>query len=447
MAGDFPFPPLRAGLAAARAFLSPPGLAGALAAMHREMGEAFQIPLPFFNPVFLVGPQTNRFVLVSHKDDFRWRPAGDPVERLLRHGILVEDGAAHGLLRRQISPALHKQRLPEYAAAILQRTDQVLDAWSAGSAVDMLVEMRKITLLVVFDCLFGEDFTPHLPVLWGDVLRSIEYISPGPWILLPPAWRPSYNPARQALDNYLFHLIHQRRRSLMEPGSPPDLLSMLAATPGMSDDLIRDQLITLLIAGHDTATAALAWTLYLLGSHSEALEHSRAEVDEAFGDGGLTWAGLDRLAFMEQVLCEALRLYPPIHVGSRTAAVDLEFSGRRIPAGTRVMVSIYLTHRQEQYWPEPERFDPERFSPAGRKGQAPYTYLPFGGGARNCIGMAFAQLQIRFILARILQRFDLRLLNRPVVPHMGATLEPRPGVWMEVTPRCKSARGEAQHEP
>jgi len=205
---------------------------------------------------------------------------------------------------------------------------------------------------------------------------------------------------------------------------------LLIRTPGMSDGLIRDQLLTMLIAGHDTSTALLAWSLYLLGKHPGELERVRAEVDQMAGRQPPDLETVNRLERMDQVIKEALRLYPPIHIGNRKAAIDLEFKGYEIPAGTRVVYSIYLSHRQEKYWPDPKRFDPDRFSPEQSQARPHYAYVPFGGGPRNCIGLAFAQVEVKIVLARILQNFDLELLDTRVRPHMGATLEPRPGVRM-----------------
>jgi cytochrome P450 len=210
------------------------------------------------------------------------------------------------------------------------------------------------------------------------------------------------------------------------------MLSLLIAG-GMDDDLIRDQLMTMLIAGHDTSTASLAWALYLLGAHPDAQARARAEVDSVLGGQPPQPSQLGDLVYVEQVIDETLRLYPPIHLGSRVAAQELEFRGFRIPAGQRVLYSIYLTQRHPDYWPDPGRFDPDRFAPG--VSHEPYTYLPFGGGPRNCLGAAFAQVETKVVLARILQRFGLQLVKDNVHPHMGATLEPAPGVTIRVRQR------------
>jgi cytochrome P450 len=221
-----------------------------------------------------------------------------------------------------------------------------------------------------------------------------------------------------------------------EGDEPRDLLGLLIKAD-LNDDLIRDQLLTMLIAGHDTSTALLAWTLYLLGSHPDAMRRSREEVDTALGAEPPGATRMKRFEFIGHVIKESLRLYPPIHLGSRVAATDLEYDGYHIPAGERVIYSIYLTQRHKEYWPDPHRFDPDRHGSGGQ--QTPYAWLGFGGGPRNCLGAGFGLLEAKVVLARLLQSFELALVEPHVHPHMGATLEPRPGVRMRV--RRRTQRG------
>jgi len=398
------------------------------------MGDIFRLSLPGFKPVVLVGPEANRFVLVTARNHFLWRPEGDPVTRLLRHGVLVQDGEEHDTLRRIMNPALHRRRLPGYVEAMWRYTDQVSATWNPSAPVDMLVEMRRIALLILMGTLFKVDFAPDLDRLWPAILRILNYISPSFWLVWRSVPRPGYRDAQRHIDDYLYRVIRARRAAV---GEADDLLGLLVTTPGMSDDLIRDQLLTMLIAGHDTSTALLSWALYLLGSHPALMARAQAEVDSVLGEDAPDFTRLERLVYLERVVKETLRLYPPIHIGNRTAAIDLEFQGYRIPAGTRVVYSIYLTHRHPHHWPEPEQFDPDRFTSEQDRGRKPYIYLPFGGGPRNCIGAAFAEVEAKVILARILQTFDLRLIHTKVRPHMGATLEPRPGVIMLAQRRRK----------
>jgi cytochrome P450 len=431
-AKDLPFPGPETGRSVLRAFLKQRTPLAALEIMHRDMGEIFKIPLSGFSPVVLVGPEANHFVLVTQRNDLRWRVERDPVARLLRHGVLVEDGEAHDVIRRSMLPALHKRMLGSYLQAMIVRTDQVINSWAEGSKQDMLVEMRKAALLILMDALYGVDFSLEINRLWHAILKTLEFISPGLWILWPDLPRPGYARSLAEMDRFLFSIIRERRAS---PGGGHDLLSLLVSIPEMSDDLIRDQLLTMMIAGHDTSTALLAWALYLLGGHPKIMRRIQDEIDDQIGDELPTLESIARLDYLDQVLAETLRMYPPIHVGNRIAAIDLEFGGYRIPAGTRVMYSIYLSHRQEKHWPEPARFDPERFTPEQNRAREPYTYVAFGGGPRNCIGLAFAKVEVKVVLARLFNRFWLTPELQHVFPYMGATLEPRPGVWMRVSRR------------
>lgn len=428
-----PLPPpvadARSGLRALAALLSQRSLLPALEITHAGVGDIFQITLPKFQPVVLVGPEYSRQVLVSHRNQYLWRTETDPVTALLRHGVLVEDGESHDRLREVMDPALHRRQINQHVYDMWQYTDEVVDKWGDGGIYDMLVEMRRIALLILMGTLFSVDFRPELERLWHPILRAIDYISPGLWIFWPNIPRPGYKRALDELDEYLYQIIRQRR---LKAQTENDLIGSLIMS-GASDDLIRDQLLTMLIAGHDTSTAQLTWTMYLLGRHPRAMAQAREEVDSVLGGQAPYTEALGQLKFLDQVIKETLRLYPPIHLGNRRTANDVFIQGYHLPAKTRVMYSIYLAHRHPKLWSEPARFCPERFDPSKRSGRfPPFAYLPFGGGPRNCIGAAFAQVEAKVVLARILQKVDLQLLSAKVRPHMGATLEPRPGVRMKV---------------
>jgi cytochrome P450 len=412
-----------------------------LAAMRATMGDLFQIRLPAFRPWVVAGPELSRSLLVRERNHFCWRNPQDAVTRLLRHGLLVEDGEEHRCWRDLMEPALQRPQAVRHSGAMWRHTVRLTSTWQDGGRYDMLPEMRRLALLVLLDTLFGVDATADVDRLWPSILKVLDYIAPGLWLVWPDMPRPGYRHAIAELDDYLLKMIATRR---LEGVTGDDLLSHLVSRPELSDDLIRDQLLTLLIAGHDTSTAHLAWTLYLLGSHPDALARARAEVDVALGSGHSSeppasgeWPPLP---YLDAVIKESLRLYPPIHAGNRHAVEDLSLGGQAIPAGARVMLSIYLVHRHPDYWPEPDQFKPERFLRSHGGRQAPFSYLPFGGGPRNCIGAAYAQVEARVILACLLQQFDLRLLPGRVRPHMGATLEPRPGVRMEVRRRVNGEK-------
>jgi cytochrome P450 len=331
-----------------------------------------------------------------------------------------------------MEPSLHPSQLDGYTHMMLEKTGQVTAAWQDGQIVDMLVESRKIALLIIMQALFSMDAWDDLPRLWTPVLKAIRYISPGTWIVWRNIPRPGYKKYLRILDEYLYNIISNRRKTIegthqdnqfTNYQSPnPDLLQHLIDA-GLDDNTIRVQMLTMLIAGHDTSTALLAWTFALLGQHPEVHQRLIAELDYN-----------DRPPLLDQVIKEALRLYPPIHIGNRMVAQDIEFEEGTVPSGSRMFYSIYLTQRDPSIWEDADEFCPARFE-RGRKTQ-PFSYIPFGGGPRACIGAAFGQAEARLVLAYLLKTFTFTLLNASKIhPHMGATLEPRPGVMMRVERR------------
>lgn len=424
-------PNSQVGLAALKAFLAEWSPLGPLKVMAEQIGRFFQIPLPGFKPYVVFGPVANRKVLVSERDKVLWRNQ-DPVTDLLRRGVLVTDGEEHDRYRKLMEPSLHPSQLDGYTQMMVQQIERITCEWKNGQTVDMLVESRKIALLVIMKALFSVDAWDVLTRIWTPILKAIEYISPGTWILWRKIPRPGFRKPLLALDAYLHGIISDRRQLAVENRSDsqiptPDLLQHLIDA-GLDDDTIRDQMLTMLIAGHDTSTALLAWTFALLGQHPDI---HRQLVDDLEHE--------ERPPLLDQVIKEALRLYPPIHIGNRMVAQDMDFEGGTVPKGARMFYSIYLTHRDPSIWDDADAFCPARFE-RGRK-TPPFSYLPFGGGPRACIGAAFGQAEARVVLAYLLKNFAFSPLNADKIhPHMGATLEPRPGVIMEV--KCRTPAPE-----
>jgi cytochrome P450 len=402
------------GLSALRSFVKEGSPLGPLKIMAKHIGRFFQIPLPMFHPYVVFGPEANRKVLVTGRQKVLWRNF-DPVTDLLHHGVLVVDGEEHDHYRKLMEPALQPGKLPDYAEMMISQTDRVTSAWSDGQTIDMLVESRKIALLIIMNALFGVDVWNDLPVIWDPILKAIQYISPGPWIFWRKIPRLGFNKHLKKLDEYLFRIIRDRRAA----PAKPDLLQHLI-NAGLDDERIRDQMLTMLIAGHDTSTALLAWIFVLLGQHPDIHARLVHEINT-----------MDKSPLLDQVIKESLRLYPPIHIGNRMVAEEMDFDGNVIPAGGRMFYSIYLTHRDPAVWENGEQFCPDRFS-HGRK-TPPFAYVPFGGGARSCIGAAFGQAEARLVITRLLRSFSFEFMNaNQIHAHMGATLEPRPGVLMKV---------------
>lgn len=424
-----PKPLQKTGLRALRAMIRERSVMPAMQIFHDEVGDVFRLRVPGFDPVVMAGPEACRFVLVQARDELKWRIPKQPVVTLLDHGMLVEDGELHDTLRRKLMPSLHKQMVTTYIETMVQRTDQITATWETGQAVNLLVEMRKITQLILMDTLFDVDYTPEMARLWDAVMVLMRYISPGLWLIWEDIPRPGYQRARAQVDGYWFDLIARRRADIASAPDKPrtDMLSALILSD-LDDALIRDQLMTMLIAGHDTATAGLSWAFHLLGQHPDVMARVQSEIDTVLNGAPPDGENVIRLTYLGQIIDETLRLYPPVHLGGRTAAADLVFEEYTLPAGTRILYSIYLTQRHREYWDNPHAFDPERFAPGTK--HEPYTYLPFGGGARTCIGLPYAQVEMRVVLARVLQQFALCSTGRRIHVHMGATIEPRPGVVM-----------------
>ena len=406
---------------ALRALLKEGSPLGPLKVMAEHVGRFFQIPLPGFRPYVVFGPEANRKVLVTERNKLLWRNS-DPVTDLLQRGVLVTDGEEHDRYRELMEPPLHPSQLPRYTRMMINQTDRVSSTWKEGEVVDMLVEARKIALLIIMQTLFSKDVWNDLPRIWTPVLKSIQYISPGMWILWRRMPRLGYGKHLKTLDDYLHRIISDRRQGTVDP-RPSDLLQHLIDA-GLSDDVIRDQMLTMLIAGHDTSTALLAWTFALLGQHPEIHARLVSELDAQ-----------EKSVLLDQVIKESLRLYPPIHIGNRRVAEEIEFSEGSIPAGERMFYSIYLTHRDPAIWENAGNFCPERYA-HGRK-TPPFAYVPFGGGPRACIGAAFGQAEARIVMARLLRTYRFEFTNHKIHAHMGATLEPRPGVRMKVARRVE----------
>jgi cytochrome P450 len=216
-------------------------------------------------------------VLITDRDKLLWRSPGDPVTGLLRQGVLVVDGEEHDCYRGLMEPLLTPGILPKYVERMLSHVDRVAATWRDGQTVDMLVESRRIALLIIIDALFGIDFWDDMPRMWRPILKAIQYISPGAWIIFPGLPRFNYRKDIKKLDDYLYGIIHARRN-----GEPRDDLLSHLITAGLEDGVIRDQMLTMLIAGHDTSTSLLAWTFYLLGKDTQVYTRVQAEVDEAF---------------------------------------------------------------------------------------------------------------------------------------------------------------------
>jgi Cytochrome P450 len=378
---------------------------------------------------------THRAAELRKSNRTRWGLAGH-----LGDGLITLEGAQHRRHRRLVQPVMHTRSIAAQADTMAALTEARVAAWADGSTVDILAEMQDLTLRIVCAALFHVDTpdqTERFVAAVHDFAVSLNVVLRRAFPI--PGWLPtSGNRLRSrtvsAVDALAYDLIRRRRAA---PGE--DLLSLLVLAtdadgePALSDVEIRDELMTMFFAGHESSASALAWALYLLAEHPDIAEQVRAEV-AALGVERVSLADLARLPLLGRVVAETLRMYPPAWVFDRSPLTDLTVGGYRIPKGANVLLSPWVVHRDPRVWDDPDTFRPDRFATA----EAPprTAYLPFGDGPRMCVGNRFAEAEIRIVLATLLPRVELSLeKGQTVRPEGDATLRPRGGLRMVVRRR------------
>ena len=351
---------------------------------------------------------------------------------VLGNGLFLSEGDFWLRQRRLMQPVFHRQRVAAFGEIMMAATEQMLDCWhgyaASGQPFDVADEMMRLTLAIVTQALFTQPVRDDshaigraLTFLVRDgAFRFRMPFYPPPQVPTPHNWQ--YRAALRSLDEVVYRLIAQRRTDFAAGEAPADLLTTLLEVrdadtgEGMSDRQLRDEVMTLLLAGHETTALALTWAFYLLATHPECAGRLRAELSQVLGGSRPSVAKAQALAYTRMVLNETLRLYPPAWVTNRRALNDDVVCGYRIPAGAMVAISPYATQHHPAFWPNPERFDPERFSPEQSAGRHHFAYFPFGGGPRLCIGRDFALLEAQLVLATVLQRYEVRLYRPRLVP-------------------------------
>jgi cytochrome P450 len=358
----------------------------------------------------------------------------------LGDGLVTLEGAPHRRHRRLVQPVMHSRSIAGQAETMVALTESRIVSWADGSTVDVLAEMQDLTLRIVCAALFHVDSpeeTERFVAAVHAFAASLNMVLRRAFPI--PAWLPtSGNRLRRrtvgAMDALAYDLIRRRRSS---PGD--DLLSLLVLAtdadggPALADREVRDELMTMFFAGHETSAAALTWALYLLAQHPSIVDDLRAEI-AALGVARVGLGDLTRLPLLGQVVAETLRLYPPAWVFDRSPLRDITVGGYRIPRGANVLLSPWVVHRDPRVWDDPDAFRPKRF--AGDASPPRSAYLPFGDGPRMCVGNRFAEAEIRIVLATLLPRVDLSLVEGQTVrPEGDATLRPRGGLRMVVRQR------------
>ena len=367
---------------------------------------------------------------------------------LFGDGLLISEGDFWRRQRRIAAPAFHSRRIDEFVATMAASTEKMLARWSELSGpFDLSAEMMALALDIVSRTMFSTEVTRDVETI-RDLTRIVVSLRPNLLDLVGlPDWLPRYQPSAYRRAIAAFNALVTRFLAERESGNVDrgDLLSLLLAArdtetgEGMSERQLRSEILTILQAGHETTSNALAWTFYLLAQHPDAEARLHEEIDRVLGGRAPAYAQLAELKWTRMVLEEAMRLYPPAHSIGRNAVGEDELGGMRVRPGAHITISIFVTHRNPNLWPEPERFDPERFAPAAVAGRHRFAYLPFGGGPRICIGNSFAMAEAQVALAAIAQRYRLRLAPGHVVEPIGLiTLRPKNGIWMTLEPRDRA---------
>jgi cytochrome P450 len=421
-------------------------------------------PLPFFQNLaaqygdisyFRLGPQEAFFVnhpdhvkdvLVTNHQNFHKGLALQRAKRLLGEGLLTSEGEFHRRQRRLAQPAFHRARIASYAGVMTDYASETRARWRDGDTLDMSEEMMRLTLGIVGKTLFdadvvsdarevGEAMTVVMDLFNTITIPFFELIQKLP---LPQLRR--FDTAKAKLDAIIYRLIEERRRSGEDRG---DLLSMLLLaqdTEGdggaMTNEQLRDEVMTIFLAGHETTANALVWTWYLLSQNPLVEEKLHEELDRVLAGRLPAFADVAQLKYTEMVLAESMRLYPPAWAVGRLAMAETEIAGYTVPAKALVLMSQYVMHRDPRYFSDPLRFDPERWTATARESRPQFSYFPFGGGPRRCIGEGFAWMEGILLIAALAQQWRMRLVpNHPVALKPVITLRPKHGMRMIVTGR------------
>jgi cytochrome P450 len=397
---------------------------------------------------FLVNdPALIRDVLVTNQRFFHKGRALERSKRLLGEGLLTSEDAVHVRQRRLLQPAFHRDAVSGYANVMTDFADRARHRWQDGSTIDVAQEMMRITLGIVGKTLFDADVEAQA----RDVGEALTAVLESFWtMLLPfaailehlpvPALRKS-RAAQARLDKMMYAMIAERRAEGRDHG---DMLSMLLLAQddeeqgrGLTDAQVRDEAMTIFLAGHETTANALSWMWYLVSGAPEVESRMHEEIDRVLADRLPTLSDIPRLPYMDQVITEAMRLYPPAWMIGRRAVAEQPLGDYVLPPGALVLLSPYVTQHDARHFPEPERFMPERWTPEFRASLEPFAYFPFGGGSRRCIGESFAMMELVLVASTIARRWTIRVVpGHPVVPQPLMTLRLKHGLKATVRKRA-----------
>ncbi len=420
---------------------------GFFLACARRYGDVVSMRLGVHDVYLLSHPDDIKHVLQDDASAYAKGPPASRVRALFGDSLTVADGDRWRRRRRQLQPAFQRGQHAHFVAATTRATDDMLERWrligERGEPIEVVSEMRRLTQAIIIRALFGEVPPAEVLALSHALDLAVAQVdrrlwSPLGWLEVPTAAARKCRRALGAVTAFVERQLAEARRT----GPPPGTLlgALLEASPAGSDDPLSDTELceeckAFLVAGHTTTASALAWTWYLLSEHPEAREQIEQECCRTLGGGVPTPGDLLGLDVMGRMIDEVLRLYPPTWLTARTPVVAGVLGGYPIRAGALLLLSPYLTHRHPAIWEEPDRFDPDRFTPARAAGRPAFAYFPFGGGPRRCIGSALATAEMQSIVARVVQRYRLDLLpGVRVAPVAGLTLRPHADMPMRLRP-------------
>ncbi|RUT06676.1 cytochrome P450 [Dulcicalothrix desertica PCC 7102] len=382
-----------------------------IAKRYQQYGAIFRTNLIGKPTVVMVGPEAAEFVLSSHMEHFSWRQGWpNNFKELLGESLFLMDGEEHRQKRRLIMPAMHGPALTDYFATMEQITQNYLNKWVTKHEFTWFEEFKQLTFDVASELLLGTKTgtdSIRLSQLFTTLTDGLITINP---LKLPFTQYGKAIAARNQILEHLTTVVRQRRENPTK-----DALSLLIQAKdedgnSLTEQELVAQSVLLLFAGHETTTSMLTWLCIELARHPEVKQRARSEQLQLAKQGELNLEQLGQMPYLEQVLSEVERLYPPVGGGFRGVVKDFEFKGYHIPAGWQVLYSILQTHRIQEIYPEPERFDPERFNPQRKENKRPFSLIGFGGGPRVCIGIAFAKMEMKIIAAHLLRNYDWEIL-------------------------------------
>jgi cytochrome P450 len=395
--------------------------------------------------LFANHPDYIRDVLVTQNSNFVKGRALQKAKRILGDGLLTSEGELHHAQRRLVLPAFHRQRIASYGSVMVEHATRTSDQWQDGMTVDISQEMTRLTLGIVAKTLFDADVGDEADEIGEAMTVMLEMFNllmyPFAELLekLPLPMVRRYEKMRFRLDSTIYRIIDERRKAGVDR---QDLLSTLLLardedTGGKMTDLqVRDEAMTLFLAGHETTANALAWTFYLLSRNPAAETKLHAELDKVLESRRPTFEDVAKLQYTEMVVSESMRLYPPAWGIGRRSLVDQTIGPYRVPADSIILLSPFVTQRDSRFFAKPDLFKPERWTPEWKASLHPFAYFPFGGGSRRCIGEGFAWAEAILVLATLCQRWRARLdQSTAVEPHALFTLRPRNGIQMRLEQR------------